>query len=296
MPGMFVVFIIVFLLASIAATAWLAMRGSNDDEIQGWSRNARITATVLGIAAGVMLFLSSLASVPANEVGIVTNFGRWSGTVDSGLHMVAPWSSVDTFPTRNQKSIRDAGPQGEANCVSVKLKGNASACFDLTVLYTIDEDHAEVLWRGWGSFAKLNTDLIERATDDAVNEVVSAYPAEQLTANRATITAAVNVALTARLLPQGVRLESITLGDPHLPEEVQKRINSILEADANVIVAQKQKEQATAQAEAAKARQIGLTPEALIVECLNAAREIKPQVINCGLGNAGQPSIIIPAR
>lgn len=290
---MFVVFIITFLLAAVATAGWLIVRRSkraqpNDARIVG------LIALCLWLAAGLSMLFSSLASVPANEVGIVTNFGRWSGTLDSGIHLVAPWSQVDTFPTRNQKSIRDAGQEGEAGCVPVKLKGDASACMDLTVLYTIDANNAEVLWRGWGSFSKLNKDLIERATDDAVNEVVSKYPAEELTANRANITRETTDALAERLRPQGVRLESITYGNPNLPQEVQNRINSILEADAKVIVAQKEKAEATAKAEAAKARQVGLTPEALIVECLNAAREIKPTVFDCGLGRT-QPSSVIVA-
>jgi regulator of protease activity HflC (stomatin/prohibitin superfamily) len=299
MPASFVIFLVVFFCAVGMTTVWLWTRqAENNDEgvSEGFLLTVKIGTVVFTVLAVVMLAVSSLASVAANEVGIVTNFGRWVGTVDSGLHVVAPWSNVDTFPTRNQKSIRDAGNSGEADCVSVKLKGNASACVDLTVLYTIDSSRAEVLWRGWGSFAKLNTDLIERATDDAVNEVLSAYPAEELAANRSVITEAVNTALDKRLTPQGVRLESVTLGDPHLPREVQDRINSILEADARVKVAQRAEEQAAAEARAARARQVSLTPEALIKECLDAAREIKPAVLNCGLGAPAQTPVIVAPR
>lgn len=297
MPASFIVFLVVFLLAAIACGTWLIMGGgerAHPEDVRG----AKIATIVLGIIAAGMLFLSSLTTVGANEVGIVTNFGRWSGTVDGGLHVVAPWSKVDTFPTRNQKSIRDQA-DGNYPCIPVKLNGGASACVDATILYTIDESHAETLWRGWGSFAKLNEDLINRSTDDAAGVVYGGYTAEQATSgsNRQKITDAVSSRLGAKLAESGIQLGSVTLGDIHLPKEVQDRINNILEADAQVIVAQKQKEKAAAEADAAKARQLSLTPEALIKECLDAAREIKPAYFNCGLGGqTGQPPVILQPR
>jgi regulator of protease activity HflC (stomatin/prohibitin superfamily) len=296
-PVSFIFFVIIFVLAAILTGVWLVMKGSNlrhpeDSTIVG------SIAIVLGLVAGIMLFVSSMTIVPANEVGIMTTFGRWSGTVDSGFHMVSPWSKVDTFPTRNQKSIRDQA-DGNYPCIPVKLNGGASACVDATVLYTIDDKHAETLWRGWGSFTKLNEDLINRSTDDAAGMVYGGYTAEAATSgsNRQAITDGITRLLSSKLNESGVTLNSVTLGDIHLPNEVQGRINSILEADAQVIVAQKQKEKAAAEADAARARQLSLTPEALIKECLDAAREIKPTYFDCGLGGTnGRPSVILQPR
>lgn len=294
MPTSFVFFLIIFAIAIGFLTWWLILKLDRPSD-PSMVRLASALTALWAVLAGGMLFLSSLASVGANEVGIITNFGRWAGTADAGLHMVAPWSSVDTFPTRNQKSIRDQA-DGNYPCIPVKLDGGASACIDATILYTIDDSHAETLWRGWGSFAKLNEDLINRSTDDAAGLVYGRYTAEAATsgANRQAITDAITGVLAGKLNSSGVRLESVTLGDIHLPREVQDRINNILEADSRVIVAEKEKAKATAEAEAAKARQIGLTPQALIKECLDAAREIKPAYFDCGLGQSGQqPSVIL---
>ncbi|HEV2780387.1 MAG TPA: SPFH domain-containing protein [Actinophytocola sp.] len=298
---MFIAFLITFLAAAIAAAVWMVAKhpsahrgsGSRYYEPVDVKRGAGFVAVIAGGVAGLLLLLSSMTVVPANQVGVVTHFGAWAGTVDSGLRWVAPWSSVDTFSTRNNKSIRDAA-DGNGNCVTVKLRGNASACIDLTVLYTIDRDNAEILWRGWGSFERLNSDLVDRSTDDAVNMVFSAYAAEELPTNRAKITDTVTRELDRRLRPQGVRLESITLGDNHLPKEVQDRINSILEADAKTQVAKKAEEAAAAEARANAARQQSLTPEALIKACLDAARDIKPTFFDCGLGGAtNRPGLIL---
>lgn len=299
---MFVFFCIVFVLAAIAAAVWVASKHPEKkknrygEELYAdvdTKKVAGFIALGLGILSAILLVFSSVAYVPANHVGVVTQFGTWGGTAHSGISWTAPWSSVDTFPTRNQKSIRDQA-DGNGPCVSVKLQGNASACVDLTVLYTIDENNAEKLWRGWGSFSKLNSDLIDRSTDDATNQVMSGYKAEDLPTNRNEITANIQAALSQKITPQGVHLESVTLGDTHLPKEVQDRINSILEADAKVQVAKKGEEQAKAEALSAQARQSSLTSEALIKACLDAAREIKPQYFDCGLGGtANKPSVIL---
>jgi len=219
--------------------------------------------------------------------------------VPNGLHLVAPWAKVDTFPTRNQKSIRDLA-DGNFPCVPVKLNGGAGACVDATVLYTIDDRHAEQLWRGWGSFSKLNEDLINRSTDDAFGTVYGGYSAEQAAtgSNREKITVSVTALLRDKLAAAGVELGSVTLGDIHLPPDVQDRINRVLEQESKTKVAEGQKAEAAAQAEAARARQVGLTPEALINACIDAAREIKPAYFDCGLAAAAgnRPSIILAPR
>jgi regulator of protease activity HflC (stomatin/prohibitin superfamily) len=296
MPFWFIVAIIVMGLGALFGVGSLLSARADD------RRTLRYAAIAFAILGGVLLpVISAITIVPANQVGIVTNFGSWSGTRTSGMSFTAPWSTLDTFPTRNQKSIRDAGPVGEADCIRVKLKGGASACVDATVLYTIDETHAETLWRGWGSFTKLNIDLIDRSTDDAAGTVYGGYSADEASSgdNRAKITDGIAGELRKRLEPQGVRLESITLGDIHLPPDVQDRINALLTAEANLQVAKLGKEKAAAEGAAAKELQGSLTREALVIECLKTAREVRPQIMpDCGLGsvNSAQPLVGIQPR
>lgn len=284
-----------FVLALIAAVVAMGGLGVMFAARSEDTRNGGLLAGLVGgFFAVVLTVLSSATYVPANEVGIVTSFGRWVGTAESGLTWWQPWASVDTFPTRNQKSVRDQADSSESNnynCVNVKMTGNASACVDATILYTIDAKNARTLWEGWKDFTKLNTDLINRATDDAFNNVYSGYAAEQVASKRAEITERISKELGAKLAKEGVQLESVTLGDTHLPKEVQDRVNSILAADAKVEVAKRAEAEAQAQSRANAARQQALTPEALIMECLAVAREVKPQIMDC-MGGAKAPVIL----
>src|SRR5436190_6654634 len=287
---MFIAFIIVFVVGAIALGAGIWIDRTEDDNL------VKIIGWIITGIAGVLLLLSSLTIVPANHVGVVTQFGAWEGTLDSGISWVAPWSTVDTFTTRNNRSIRDLA-DGNDPCVTIKAKGNASGCMDATVLYTIDKSNAEKLWRGWGSFERLNSDLVNRSTDNLINLVTSQYAPSDFPSVRAEMTDKISTEIAKELNPQGVHLESITLGDVHWPENVQNNINSILNADAQVQVAQKNEAAAAAQAKANQARQQSLTPEALVQACLEAAREIKPQYFDCGLGGAqNKPSIILGNR
>jgi regulator of protease activity HflC (stomatin/prohibitin superfamily) len=305
--AMFIIFLIFTMIAVVGTVVKLRARTWTPAEIAEYrrvnheppldaKRISGLTVVTAGIAAIITCFLSSLTIVPANEVGVITSFGAWDGTQSSGPGFTKPWSTVDTFGTRNQKSIRDAAEtEGSANCVQVKMLGGSTGCQDLTALYTIDEANAEKLWRGWKDFSKLNVDLIERQTDDSLLAVFPFYsPLEAQGAKRGEITDKLTAELRSRLEPQGVKLESITLGTLHLPEQTQKNLNELIDADTKLQIAKKGEEQARAEAAANQARQVGLTPEALVVECLKAAREIKPQVMpSCGLGVPGQAGTLV---
>ena len=255
----------------------------------------RIAFGLLGVTV-LLTLLSSVTFTKANEVDVITNFGAWSGTRTSGISFTAPWSEKDSFGTRNQKSIRDkADTEGSANCVEVKMFSGSTGCQDVTVLYSIDENNAEKLWRGWKDFSKLNVDLIQRQTDDSLLAVFPSYsPLDAQGAKRAEITEKSFSALKSRLEPQGITLESITLGTLHLPEQTQKSLNDLIDADTKLQIAKKGEEQARAEAAANQARQVGLTPEALVIECLKTVREAHPAVMpSCGLGAKGDAGALV---
>lgn len=288
MPWYFWITVVIGLLATIAGIL-IPFSSDESNYNDDPTPRTRVRWAAFGLAGvtAVLTLLSSVTFIPANEVGLVTNFGAWSGTKTSGISITAPWSKVDTFGTRNQKSIRDAADtEGSADCVKVKMDGGSTGCQDLTVLYTIEESNAKKLWEGWKDFDKLNVDLINRQTDDSVLAVFPKYtPLDAQGSKRGEITTQLTEELRNRLAPQGVRLESITLGTLNLPKETQDNLNQLVNKDTQLQIALKGEEQAKAEARTNEARQKSLTPEALVMECLNTVREVRPQVMpSCGLG------------
>ena len=127
-------FVLAIIAALIAVAGWFVARATKrrlaQPNVSSYEQeNLRIgqlvgrAALAVGVVAAVLCgFFSSFTTVPANNVGIVTAFGRPTGTVSSGAHMLAPWDSVDTYSTQIQVTQRLAGPQGDtpsADCVQV---------------------------------------------------------------------------------------------------------------------------------------------------------------------------------
>ena len=61
------------------------------------SKKVRIILSLLIVAAGTVI--SCIRQVPTGNTGVVVTFGRVEDyTLDSGIHMIAPWKSVVNIP------------------------------------------------------------------------------------------------------------------------------------------------------------------------------------------------------
>jgi regulator of protease activity HflC (stomatin/prohibitin superfamily) len=260
-------------------------------------REIRLGATAIAVIAlvlaGIVGFASSFTTIPANTVSIITAFGQPVGTADPGAHFLAPWDSVDQFSTRVQVTDRKAGPEGDtptADCVQVNLKGGAQACADMTLRYVINPGDAVDLWRRYGDFDTVRDKLLRSATDNAAKIVYGQYaPQDALPA----ITKAMTGELTKQLNDSGLTLVAVAPGQLHLQQDVQNRINDILNAQTATTVAQQTLAKNQAQAAANQALTGSLSEPILIQQCIEAAKEIKPAVFNCfpGGGSSGTPLV-----
>lgn len=248
---------------------------------------------VLLVIAAVITFFSSFTTVDANNVGIVTAFGKPVGTVQSGAHMLAPWDSVESFTTRIQVTQRLAdankGDQNGQDCVQVNLADAAKACADMTVRYQINADDAVDLWKRYGSFDTVRDTFLRSATDNAAKIVYGQYQPQDAVSGKALpeITTKMSAELTKQLRDSGLTLVAVAPGQVHLDPSVQNRLNDILNAQTQTTIAQQNKARNEAQSQANSALTNSLTEPVLVQECIEAAKEIKPQYFNCwpGSGN-----------
>lgn len=288
-------FILAIVLALVAAAAVLVRRRvRDDDEI----RAGALVVAVIGILGFVIAgFFSSFTTVDANTVGIVTAYGQPVGTVGSGAHMLAPWDSVDPFTTRVQVTDRKAGPEGDtptADCVQVNLKGGAQACADMTLRYVINSGDAVDLWRRYGDFDTVRDKLLRSATDNAAKIVYGQYTPQDAISGDAlpAITKAMTNELADQLKDSGLTLVAVAPGQLHLQQDVQNRINDILNAQTATTVAQQNLAKNQAEAQANQALTGSLSEPILIQQCIDAAKEIKPAVFNCFPGgSSGTPLV-----
>src|SRR4051812_27512817 len=104
------------------------------------TRSLRI-AVVTGVLAILVVIFSSTTIVSARNVGVVTTFGRPSGTLGNGLHVIAPWQKV----TEMDGTIQIDNHTGEM-ATTVRLGNNSTANVDNSVRWRIQPAAADELY------------------------------------------------------------------------------------------------------------------------------------------------------
>lgn len=257
-----------------------------------------------GVAAGALVLLiiftlvMSATTVGARSVGIQTAFGKYTDTLDNGFHWTAPWSSVEEFSTQLQPLKLK---------VPVSFDGGSSGTAEVTVLYAIENNGAEELWKDFKTFDNVTDLLVKPYSQTEIAAAFSAYQPQDARdgGNRAEIQNVIKTALSGKdndggtLDNRGILIDSVQITGVTLGDRAQNSVDRIAEADANTERANSEQERATIEAETARIRQQTLTPEALTrycLEVLNAWNVTEngsaPATLNCGLGSSNTPVIV----
>lgn len=255
-----------------------------------WTRKAwdhpgsRQEANTLGIVLvglGVVGILWSATSFPsARTVGVVTEFGRPTGTVTPGFNWVAPWAVVTEFPVSTQ--VLDLDGVGEAESGGNNLQAAAQMKFDgggvgyvnLNVNWNVDgTDKAIQLWQKWREFEPVNDRVVKPRVQAVVSRVVGDYLPEDAvkSENYDTIESQMEDQLKSQLDDQGINVSDVQLKRIDVDSTTQGRINKQAAARANVDIAKANQDRARIDNETAnlKAQSKSLTWGALYDKCLD---------------------------
>jgi len=249
-----------------------------------WVRRAGYS--VIGVAVLVIL-LGSYTQVPAQNVGVVVEFGKPTRAISNGLHVIPPWAHVVTFDaTKRTVSIE----------IPVRLKNAPTANIRETIQWRIAPDLHNVpqLYKDWKSFENIQTNVVEKETAAVLNEKFEQFDplaAIKGEANAVSITKLTQDAVGAvqALLPSGTQLLSLTTTFIQYPDQVQQQIDKLLASVANTRAAEQQ--ELTAQALARAANTLAnapLTPAVLYQQCLSMVERVTtsgqqlPAGFSCG--------------
>lgn len=262
----------------------------------------RAIAIVPLLLLAVITFFMSMTTVGARSVGIQTAYGKYVGTVNSGLHLVSPWSSVEEFSTLTQNLHLNGGTgTDEGPKTPVAFKGGASGNVDTTIRWRISESGAQKLWRDYKTFDNVQNNLVRADAQNSLRIEFSNFtPVDARDGNNLnTIMTHVQQTLAAKLSAYGVSVDSIQITNVELGAQAQSSIDRIVEANANVQRATAEQQKAQIEAETARIRQTTQTPETLQRYCLevvNAWDVSKngplPATFNCGLSADSTPVIV----
>jgi regulator of protease activity HflC (stomatin/prohibitin superfamily) len=212
----------------------------------------------VGFGLGVIFILwSCVRVVPANTVGIPTDFGSIGSPLQSGLKITRPWTEIHEFPTTIQElsMLRavDEGDKPKDDSIEVIAKGGGSMKVDLTVKFLIEKTSANNLYRQAGSIDLVKDRFIRPEAREVTRDIFGQYSAEQgYSTDRAAISQEILKRLKDRLESRGILIDSVNLRDVNPEERVLNAINAILDARNKALQAVEEQKRAITEAETAK--------------------------------------------
>jgi regulator of protease activity HflC (stomatin/prohibitin superfamily) len=294
-------FTILFIVGALAAAIGLLWTFIGKER-----KGAGVGALIGGL---IVVALCSFSTVDARSVGIQTSFGKYRDTLPAGIHLTAPWSSVEDWTTRNQ-TIRFEG-DGKAEerdnfftepRITVRLGNQSEAYVDVTVTWGITEKSVESLWRQYKTFGDARRDFVTPQALGAANTAFDGYdpfsgldeknadnPYVPLSVWSQKITDALRPSYTSR----NVELISVQVTKVTYDQKTEEKLRQYSDAVANTRIKAQDVKTAEQEAAASKARAQTAAPgcEALIRD-LAAADKLKdlPAGWQCP-GNPG-PSVV----
>jgi regulator of protease activity HflC (stomatin/prohibitin superfamily) len=194
---------------------------------------------ILGLIALVILFFSSVVSIPTGNVGVLTLFGRVTGqALGEGIHLINPLKAVQKLSIQTQ-SVKESA--------NVPSNEGLILALDTSLLFHLDRTKAAEV------FQKVGSDYAEKIVEPtlraAIRASTSSHTANALYTNaRELVQQQIQEELTAQLAPRGVIVENVLLRDVQLPAMLKGSIEAKQQAEQDALrmsfILQKERQEA----------------------------------------------------
>jgi regulator of protease activity HflC (stomatin/prohibitin superfamily) len=300
-----VIFIGLFLVIALIGLAVAVFSKNNEQyEVSPRAVGGGVTAVFLILALGVYLF-SSIFSVEARTVGIVTEFGKATGTVQPGFNWLAPWAEVTEFPTSNQPlDLNSIDDNKEGRPIKVKFDGGGTGYVHVNVNWKVKgNDEAIKLWEEWKDFEKVTNQVVAKRVITEAADITGVYEPQEAvrSLNYSKIAKEIKDNLNKKLSGNGIQVSDVNVMGIDVDEATQARINKQAAAKADIVTAQANQDRAVIDNETKRMTQDSLTPAALTDQCLKMVNSWDankngplPAGFSC-FGGAGLP-LTVPVR
>ena len=238
----------------------------------------RFIPILLAVILAVFLLLSSVTTIPAGHTGVVTTFGKVSGTVlGEGLHFKLPF--IDNRVLKTEVSSSSASKDLQTVNSTIALNYRIGRANSASIYQNIGTDFENV--------------LINPAIQECVKSVTAQFTAEELITERQKVGDLMREALAEKIGPYGFDIEVFNITSFEFSEEFNAAIEATQTAQQNAlkaeqdlarikVEAQQQIEQARAEAESYRLKNQEITQETLAMEWINKWDGKLPSVASDG--------------
>lgn len=242
---------------------------------------ARSSGLVLLVIGAIILALAMTVMVPARTVGVVTAFGKPTGTLPNGLHIVKPWEKVEKMDASLQTN-RYTGD----GAINVRLANQSEARADASIQWQLREEDAEKMYLDYREFERIHNDLVDREFRASVNAALARY--NPLDA-KAIAEGGIDLNTFAddikkdmqKRMGKSVEVRSVALPIINYDEETQHKIDQLQSEVANTRAAEQSKKTAREIAEANEILRKSLSDEVLSQRCIEAAEKVGAAPVGC---------------
>lgn len=301
MPWQFIITII-FMVLAIACFLFSAAApkvGKDEFGAPDPNFNPQKTLFIGGIALAVIMFIfmgfSSLTHAGSREIAIITSFDKFERVQGPGWEFQKPWTSAEKFSSRIQTN--------QFKRIKVKLASETEGAPSATAWVTgklrwhIDKDtssaRAKDLWEKYKSFDSVQRDLVNSETATSVGEALGNYqpvPAQD-GKNRRKIGTDIITKLKAALADDGIVIDSASVTDIDLDDEVDKRLRDAIAAQGKLATDKVELDRAEVARLIRVKRQQNVTSKSSTDDCLDLIRyavekgQAPSTWPNCGMAN-----------
>lgn len=252
---------------------------------------ARSSGAVLLIIGAIILALAMSVMVPARTVGVVTAFGKPTGTLPNGLHIIKPWEKVEKMDASLQTN-RYTGD----GAINVRLANQSEARADASIQWQLREEDAEKMYLDYREFERIQSDLVDREFRASVNAVLARYnplDAQAIAEGGIDLNKFADAIKTDMQKRMGgaVEVRSVALPIVNYDEETQRKIDQLQSEVANTRAAEQSKKTAREIAEANEILRKSLSDEVLSQRCIEAAEKVGAAPVGCINGNNVTPLV-----
>ncbi len=234
--GVIILIVNTKLRAKLIEKVRLVLSGATDVTIKGMnSFGLKLIAAVIVLVVIGAIALRFLVVIPAGFTGVYVLFGKVSpNELHSGINFVNPLGKVIKMSTRTEQyTMSIANAEGQRlgdDSISALTNEGLNVKLDITVLYHLDEDKADEIYKNVGlNFVEK---VIRPSIRSIIREEVAKYSAKEIYSDkREELSIRIMEKLEADLKNRGIVVEDVLLRNVQLPAQLTKSIQDKLTAE-----------------------------------------------------------------